>query len=157
MGWRNERIVEQFGANLVHRASRSAATEDLLMSVSIRTGSRSCISALFRWCIGRSLWAVVYARFSYLDSSVSTNIVAAETKNSPSVSKGIPRTELMVAVFGVRLTSRIPTFLEIPINRTFFCWSDTMNVLWWIRRHSRQFKPFVTNRVGEIQSSTNPE
>ena len=31
-----------------------------------------------------------------------------------------------------------------------------MNVLWWIRGRSRIFKPFVANRVGEIQSLTNP-
>ena len=35
-------------------------------------------------------------------------------------------------------------------------WTDSMNVLWWIRRHSRDFKPFVSNRVGEIQMSTYP-
>ena len=32
-----------------------------------------------------------------------------------------------------------------------------MNVLWWIRRRSRQYKPFVANRVGEIQSNTSPD
>ena len=32
-----------------------------------------------------------------------------------------------------------------------------MKVLWWIRGRSRQFKPFVANRVGEIQSNTDPE
>ena len=32
-----------------------------------------------------------------------------------------------------------------------------MNVLWWIRGRSRIFKPFVANRVGEIQSLTNPK
>ena len=36
-------------------------------------------------------------------------------------------------------------------------WSDSMNVLWWIRGRSRIFKPFVANRVGEIQSLTNPK
>ena len=32
-----------------------------------------------------------------------------------------------------------------------------MNVLWWIWGRSRQFKSFVANRVGEIQSNTDPE
>lgn len=32
-----------------------------------------------------------------------------------------------------------------------------MNVLYWIRGCSRKFKPFVANRVGEIQSLTDPE
>ena len=38
-----------------------------------------------------------------------------------------------------------------------FKWSDSLNELWWIRGISREFKPFVANRVGEIQSGTNPE
>ena len=29
--------------------------------------------------------------------------------------------------------------------------------MYWIRGQSRKFKPFVANRVGEIQASTNPE
>ena len=32
-----------------------------------------------------------------------------------------------------------------------------MNVLYWIRRPSKYFKPYVANRVGEIQSRTQPE
>lgn len=100
--------------------------------------------------------AVVYTRFSYRDGSVSTNIVAAKTKVALSDDTSIPRLELMAAVIGVRLTSKISTVLKIQISRAIF-WSDNMNVLWWIRGRSRQFKPFVANRVGEIQGSTDPE
>ena len=32
-----------------------------------------------------------------------------------------------------------------------------MNVLLWIRERGRIFKPLVANRVGEIQSLTNPK
>ena len=62
----------------------------------------------------------------------------------------------MAAVIGVRLTSKISTVLKILKCRALF-WSDSMNVLLWIRGRSRQFKPFVANRVGEIQRSTDPE
>ena len=75
---------------------------------------------------------------------------------APSVSTSIPRLELMVAVIGVRLTTRISKVLDIPMCRSTF-WSDSANVLWWIRGRSRQLKPFVSNRVGEIQSHTNPD
>ena len=36
-------------------------------------------------------------------------------------------------------------------------WSDSVNVLWWVRGRSRQFKPFVANRIGEIQSNSDPD
>ena len=62
----------------------------------------------------------------------------------------------MGAVIGVRLTTKLSTVLEMPISRAVL-WSDSVNVLWCIRGHSRQFKPFVANVVGEIQSSRNPE
>lgn len=33
---------------------------------------------------------------------------------------------------------------------------SSVNVLWWIRGRSRNFKAFVANRVGEFQGATNP-
>ena len=75
---------------------------------------------------------------------------------APSVSTSIPRLELIAAVIGVRLTTRVSKVLDIPMCRSTF-WSDSANVLWWIRGRSCQFKPFVSNRVGEIQSHTNPD
>ena len=44
----------------------------------------------------------------------------------------------------------------MDIGRATF-WTDSCNVLWWIRGHSRQYKPFVANRIGEIQSATKPK
>ena len=100
--------------------------------------------------------AVVYAHCTYEDGSISTNIVAAKTRVAPSTATSIPRLELMGAVIGARLTSRIAKVLEIPISSAIL-WSDSANVLWWIRGRSREFKPFVANRVGEIQTITNPD
>ncbi|MCG8047834.1 MAG: hypothetical protein N0E48_19785, partial [Candidatus Thiodiazotropha endolucinida] len=99
--------------------------------------------------------AVVYARCKQKDGTISSNIVAAKTRVAPTMSTSIPRLELMAAVVGVRLTGRISRVLEIPLSQATF-WSDSVNVLWWIRGRSREFKPFVANRVGEIQSNTNP-
>ena len=100
--------------------------------------------------------AVVYARYCYEDGSISTNIVAAKTRVAPSKATSIPRLELMGAVTGVRLSTRIMKVLELQTSQSVF-WSDSLNVLWWIRGHSRDFKPFVANRVGEIQTYTSPE
>ena len=100
--------------------------------------------------------AVAYVRHSYQDGTISTNIVAAKTRVAPTIATSIPRLELMGAVIGVRLSTRIARVLELRMSKAVF-WSDSQNVLWWIHGHSRDFKPFVANRVGEIQTSTDPE
>lgn len=40
--------------------------------------------------------------------------------------------------------------------QTLTFYSDSMDVLWWVRGHGRSFRPFVANRVGEIQLVTEP-
>ena len=74
---------------------------------------------------------------------------------APLKAVSIPRLELMAAIIGVRLAASIGQTLEIPSNKWVF-WSDAMDVLHWIRGRSRTFKPFVSNRVGEIQNITEP-
>ncbi|MCF1458716.1 MAG: hypothetical protein LPH21_14545, partial [Shewanella sp.] len=99
--------------------------------------------------------AVVYARCTYEDGTVSTNIVSALTRVSPNIATSIPRLELMGAIVGVRLTSRIAEVLGIKLTKTTF-WCDNVNMLWWVRGRSRNFKPFIANRSGEIQTNTEP-
>ena len=45
--------------------------------------------------------------------------------------------------------------LEVPLQEVHF-WTDSQNVLGWIRNASRHFKPFVANRVGKIHRVTEP-
>ena len=45
---------------------------------------------------------------------------------------------------------------SINVSRVI-CWTDSTDVLYWVRNQSRKFKTFVANRVGEIQETTNPE
>ncbi|MCG7868682.1 MAG: hypothetical protein JAY74_20210, partial [Candidatus Thiodiazotropha taylori] len=64
--------------------------------------------------------AVVYARYSYEDGSLSSNIVAAKTRVAPTIATSIPRLELMGAVVGVRMAKRISATLDIPMNTSVF-------------------------------------
>ena len=79
--------------------------------------------------------AVAYVRYSYQDGTLSTNIVAAKTQVAPTIATSIPRLELMGAVIGVRLSTRIASVLELHMSQAVF-WSDSQNVLWWIHGHS---------------------
>ncbi|XP_053400439.1 uncharacterized protein LOC128545940 [Mercenaria mercenaria] len=62
----------------------------------------------------------------------------------------------MAACLGLNLAQKICKSLETKLNLVTF-WSDSTNVLWWIRGKSRRYKPFVANRVGMIHSVTAPE
>ena len=43
----------------------------------------------------------------------------------------------------------------LPIQGASF-FSNSEDVLWWIRGRGRDFRSFVANRVGEIQANTSP-
>uniref|UniRef100_A0A8W8P1X9 CCHC-type domain-containing protein n=1 Tax=Magallana gigas TaxID=29159 RepID=A0A8W8P1X9_MAGGI len=100
--------------------------------------------------------AVVYQRCIYDNGSVSVRFVTAKSKVAPLTAVSIPRMELMGAVLGLRLTLSVTSALEMNGDQCTF-WTDSMNVLCWIKAQSRSFKPFVANRIGEIQSASNPK
>lgn len=99
---------------------------------------------------------MVYAVTSYRSGETVSRLVAAKSKVAPLSATSIPRLELMSAVLGLRLAKSVCEALELDLKRAVF-WSDSMNVLWWVRGRSRKFKPFVAHRVGKIQDSTTPE
>ena len=89
------------------------------------------------------------------DDSVTVRLVAAKSKVAPIAATSIPRLELMAAVLGLKLAKSVGMSFNVTTSDIVF-WSDSMTVLWWIRGHSRNFKPFVANRISEIQAVTNP-
>ena len=56
----------------------------------------------------------------------------------------------MGAYLESKLAHSVANVSSIPKQHMIF-WSDSTDVLWWIRGYSRVFKPFVANRIGEIQ------
>ena len=100
--------------------------------------------------------AVVYSRETYKSGAVSIRFVATKSRLAPLAATRIPRLELMAIVLGLRMAGCISRVLNASLDQATF-WSDCMNVLWWIRGRSRSFKPFVANRVGEIQTATDPK
>ena len=101
--------------------------------------------------------AVVYARYEYETPCAPTSrVLASKSKVAPLVPVTVPRLELMAAVTGLRLTQAILKVLELPMSTVTF-YSGSLDVIWWIRGHGRDFRPFVANRVGEIQMSSDPQ
>ena len=99
--------------------------------------------------------AVAYLRHEYQSGNVTVRFVMSKAKVTPLKSISVPRLELMAAIVGLRIAETVGQTLGLPKEKWIF-WSDSLDVLYWVRGHSRQFKPFVSNRVGEIQSKVDP-
>ena len=99
--------------------------------------------------------AVVYSLFEYEDGTVSSRMIASKSKVAPLKPVTVPRLELMAVILGLRLTQNISRVLGISVKTVLF-FSDSKDVLWWIRGCGRDFRPFVANRIGEVQMATDP-
>ena len=99
--------------------------------------------------------AAVYSRHEYEDKSITTQLISSKTRLPLLKAISIPRLELMGALIGVLLTKQISAALEIPMKDATF-WVDSMNVFHWIHGRSRDYKPFVAHRVGEIHHESCP-
>ena len=97
--------------------------------------------------------AVAYLRFSNA-TDTKCCLISSKTRIAPLKPISVPRMELMAAIIGLRLAKFIENELTIQIDsRTF--WSDSKDVLFWIRSDARKFKQFVAVRVGEILEGSN--
>ncbi|KAL9988403.1 hypothetical protein ACROYT_G002841 [Oculina patagonica] len=67
----------------------------------------------------------------------------------------LSRIELMAAVITAKLCTYVKRAIDCPISH-IFCLTDNSSTLYWIRGAASQWKPFVANRVIEIQSLLDP-
>ena len=86
--------------------------------------------------------AVVYALAVYKSGQISVRLIASKTKVAPLLATIIPRLEVMTAVLGLRLTVSVVKVLNIDI-KSVILWSDSINLLWWIRRQIRKWYPGI--------------
>ena len=100
--------------------------------------------------------AAVYLAVQYQNGDISSKLVIGKTKVAPLAVVSIPRLELMAATLSLHLANTVAEVYKIDPMKVNY-WTGSMNVLWWVRNHSRKFKPFVANRISEIQSLSSPE
>ena len=95
--------------------------------------------------------AVVYLR---IEGSAGTivNFVVSKTRVSPVNKQSIPRLELLSALLLAKLISSTAAALEADIQlQANCCFSDSKVALFWIKGSTKEWKPWVENRVNEIR------
>ena len=100
--------------------------------------------------------ACAYIRWEAETNTFITRFIAANSRVAPLKSLTIPRLELQAAVLAVRLCSSILEESRMKFAKIIF-FSDSHIVLSWIRNQPREFKAFVSARVAEIQSKSEPD
>ncbi|MDD9341209.1 MAG: A17 family peptidase, partial [Providencia heimbachae] len=98
--------------------------------------------------------ACIFVRVTYTDGSVSVRLFCAKSKVAPVKNVTLPRLELCAALLLSRLYKHVIGMVDLAVTDTYL-WSDSTIVLSWLRTDPNRLRMFVSNRVAEIQDSTN--
>ena len=100
--------------------------------------------------------ACAYLRWCKEDGTFEIRFVAAKSRVAPLKKLTIPRLELQAALLAARLSKTIQKESRLKFKEIIY-FTDSTIVLAWIQRTSREYKQFVSSRVGEIQSISDPK
>ncbi|XP_057656782.1 uncharacterized protein LOC130894179 [Diorhabda carinulata] len=97
--------------------------------------------------------AAVYVRSKNCYGETFCHLLISKAKVAPIKSLTIPRVELCAAHLLAKLVNKVTTSLRLDFNSVTL-WSDSTIVLGWIKTPVHLLKPFVRNRIAEIQDLT---
>ena len=103
----------------------------------------------------RGYGSAVYLRVPRKDGTFNVSLVISRARVAPLKKVTLPRLELLGALLCARLVDYVRRALKMP-TMAYKCWSDSTVALAWIQGDPSRWKPFVANRVCEIQELTDP-
>ncbi|XP_055645563.1 uncharacterized protein LOC129782290 [Toxorhynchites rutilus septentrionalis] len=96
--------------------------------------------------------AVAYFRFQQ-NETIECAMVGSKTRVALLKFLSIPRLELQAAVIGARMADGITRSHRIKISRRVF-WTDSRDVVCWLRSDHRRYHQFVAFRISELLETT---
>ncbi|GFX74906.1 reverse transcriptase domain-containing protein [Trichonephila clavipes] len=102
-----------------------------------------------QWC-QKAYGAAAFLRVKHKDR-VSVDLVTSKSRVAPLKRLSLPRLELMGALLAARLAKEVKKILDQKCSTRAFFWTDSQVTLHWIKGPNHRWKPFVANRVREIQ------
>ncbi|XP_003367447.1 Pao retrotransposon peptidase superfamily, partial [Trichinella spiralis] len=100
--------------------------------------------------------ACAYIMVESINHHKLVSLVMAKSRVAPIKQISLPRLELMAALLCARIKKYLERELTLSIQE-ITCWSDSRVALAWIKGAPARWKPFVANRVQEIQESVSPK
>lgn len=98
----------------------------------------------------RAYGAAVYLRVVVRNQAFVT-LQIAKTKVAPLKTKSIPRLELCAAQLLARMVHHYCSIMPIGIESVHL-WTDSRDVLCWLRDHPARWEVYVANRCADIQT-----
>ena len=100
--------------------------------------------------------ASCYTRVVYQDGRVLVRHVKTATKLAPLKTVSVCKLELNAGLLGARLAQFVQMALKRRLDNRFF-WTDSSTVRNWVRAVSSHYQVYVSHRIGEIQTLTEPQ
>ena len=128
---------------------------DALEELERPAGEAKLSAHIFTDASAHATAAVGYIRAQYPDGHVKVSLALARARATPLKKVTIPKLELRGAKLGVEISDVISTALRVPVSEHQF-WTDSMNVIHWVRSPAKNFTADVGNRITAIQEVTQP-
>ncbi|GFR21277.1 integrase catalytic domain-containing protein [Trichonephila clavata] len=97
---------------------------------------------------------ILYLRFVTCNNKIETGFICSKSRVAPLKSLTLPRLELTAALLSARLAKQVSSCLKF--NANIYYWTDSLISYYWICGDSSAFKPYIKNRVQEIQLLSDP-
>ncbi|KRZ56324.1 hypothetical protein T02_10589 [Trichinella nativa] len=99
--------------------------------------------------------AVAYMRIETTNHHTVVNFVTSKTRVAPIRRLTLLKLELLGGLVAARLVRSVQRMLGLQVH-DITCWCDSAVTLAWIQSSADRWKPFVRNRVAEIQQLVEP-
>ncbi|GFX47797.1 integrase catalytic domain-containing protein [Trichonephila clavipes] len=147
-------IGSDFYWSLTHRIKR---LDSSLVAVETRLGwslQGKCEIHCFSDASKSAYGTILYLRFVTCNNEIETSFICSKSRVAPLKSLTLPLLELTAALLSARLAKQVSSCLKFDAN--IYYWTDSLISYYWIRGDSSAFKPYIKNRVQEIQLLSDP-
>ncbi|XP_054746751.1 uncharacterized protein LOC129251377 [Anastrepha obliqua] len=103
----------------------------------------------------RAYAAVLYARTTQSDGSITVSLISSKTKVAPLKPTTLPRLELCAAHLAAKLVRSV-LHCWSELRYPLFAWTDSTITLAWLQAHPSRWVTFIANRVADIQEVLPP-